>query len=272
VATPAENTAAKAYSFNSFLGIWFHFAVTRDSGNIRFFIDGTMVTTSLPVFSIPGTIGSSSDLLNIGGVGTGDTGNSVYKSLVGYLTNFRWIKGTALYTTDFPKPTAELQPITNTRLLLLVNNEAQNPSGLPPLSDPTRQTIRDSSVNNYVVTRNPTAPNGNVAWSPSEYPLFTSPFGKANAIDGNNNTIMVGATRKDIPNSGAKFIITTNFQNTATQISTLRIQNIPSTSNFMRGSGFGNNEMTSTLLRVGENNAYFSTIYLNNNLTQSFFF
>jgi len=40
----------------------------------------------------------------------------------GHMSNFRVVGGTALYTTDFTPPTAELSAVANTRLLTLQDN------------------------------------------------------------------------------------------------------------------------------------------------------
>jgi len=36
-----------------------------------------------------------------------------------YLTNFHWVKGTALYTANFSTPKTPISPVANTKLLLL---------------------------------------------------------------------------------------------------------------------------------------------------------
>jgi hypothetical protein len=254
--------------FSEFLGSWVHLAICRSGTTLRCFVNGVLRGQH----TVVGSIGSAAEPLHIGGVGPNDAeyvqGPSVFKSVTGSLTNFRWINGSALYTAAFSPPTAELTPVPNTRLLLLANNQSQNP--------PIVGTIQDSSGTGKVVTRNPSAPTNNVVWTAVS--AFPSPYGKANATDGNPNTIMVGALSCNAPDTNAKYTITTGFT-AGTTISTLRIQNIPASSNFMRGSGFGNNEMTSTLLRTvnayTESNVtveYFSTIYLNSTTLQTFFF
>lgn len=57
----------------------------------------------------------------------------------GYLSNFRIVKGTALYTSNFTPPNQPLDVIANTSILLLANN------GNP---------YKDSSSNNFTTTRN----------------------------------------------------------------------------------------------------------------------
>jgi len=98
---------------------------------------------------------SASDLaqpLYIGSYGAGPL-----DYLNGYLSNFRIVKGTAVYTSNFTPPTAPLTAITNTSLLTCQSNR-----------------FVDNSTNNFAITRNgdvrvtpfsPFAPSA--AYSPS---------------------------------------------------------------------------------------------------------
>ena len=93
------------------LNTWVHYALTRDSdNNMRWFIDGKLKSTN----SVSSTVGST-DTLYIGR--KDNSANHVN----GYISNFRILKGTALYTSDFTVPTHELQPIGDT-VLLCCNN------------------------------------------------------------------------------------------------------------------------------------------------------
>lgn len=89
---------------------WQHFAICRASGTTRMFLDGVQVGTNYtdsnnyPAGSL--RIGTSND---------GATSSSRY--FAGYISNLRVIVGTALYTANFTKPSAELTAVTNTRLL-----------------------------------------------------------------------------------------------------------------------------------------------------------
>jgi hypothetical protein len=83
---------------------WYHLAFARDgSNNMRAFIDGTQVVTGVKTDDI--TIGSNA--LQIGNMGPSLTRR--FKG--GYISNVRIVKGTALYTSTFTKPTA---PLTTT--------------------------------------------------------------------------------------------------------------------------------------------------------------
>jgi hypothetical protein len=72
----------------------------------------------------------------IGGAGDGYPVN-------GYMSNYRVVKGTAVYTTTFTPPSEPLTAIANTSLLTLQNNQSVNNS-----------VFLDNSTNNFFVTRN----------------------------------------------------------------------------------------------------------------------
>lgn len=93
-------------------GTWYHYALVRNGTTVNLYRDGTSV--------INGT--SNADLTNAGGfaigyaVGsTGSTGPGVR----GYISCLRVVKGTAVYTGNFSKPTSPPTAISGTSLLLL---------------------------------------------------------------------------------------------------------------------------------------------------------
>jgi hypothetical protein len=109
---------------------WYHIAVTRLSGIVRVFVNGvsgtpTSNTTDLTNVSYTPTIGSYS--------------HAVYGLWNGYISNFRYVKGTAVYTTAFTPPTTPLTAITNTSLLTCQSNR-----------------FCDNSTNNFALTVNGT--------------------------------------------------------------------------------------------------------------------
>ena len=96
---------------------WQHIALVRSgsgSNNITLYVNGVANGTTTSTVTITGTsnnwwIGASGD----------DLANSYIN---GYMSNFRVLKGTALYTGNFTPPTAPLTAITNTQLLLNYTN------------------------------------------------------------------------------------------------------------------------------------------------------
>jgi len=95
---------------NDRLNTWTHIAVTRSGSTTRMFINGNLESTSTTVW-------------------TAQTGNNWYIGdrppnavsaqypLTGLISNYRIIKGTALYTSNFTVSSSPLTDITNTKLL-----------------------------------------------------------------------------------------------------------------------------------------------------------
>lgn len=132
---------------------WTHMALTRSLGNLRFFVDGSILNT----YSITQNLNNSNTLA----IGT--------NSYNGSLASFRWTKGTALYgATNFTIPLRPLEVSTNTKLLLQTTN----------MSDPFYDS---SGLGKYpVYSTQVTYPNfvkGNaVDGNPSTYTIGPSTF------------------------------------------------------------------------------------------------
>ncbi len=95
------------------LNTWYHLAFVRNGSTGQIYINGTLSVTNNSITN--GTI--STNTLNVGCEGT-----DVTTLFVGYISNLRIVKGTAVYTTAFTPPTAPLTAITNTTLLLGFTN------------------------------------------------------------------------------------------------------------------------------------------------------
>jgi hypothetical protein len=93
-------------------GSWHHCAVVRNGNTFTLYVNGVSVTSQTTSF----TISSTSRPFYIG---VDNPGNST--DILGYISNLRILKGTALYTSNFTPPTRELQPIGDT-VLLCCNN------------------------------------------------------------------------------------------------------------------------------------------------------
>jgi Concanavalin A-like lectin/glucanases superfamily len=98
---------------------WYHVAVTRI---------GTVATVWVNGQGYGGGASTAYASFNtnnsIFGVGNMGSYNGLVRSWNGYIANFRLIKGTAIYTSNFSVPTTPLTNITNTVLLLSVANSA----------------------------------------------------------------------------------------------------------------------------------------------------
>ena len=96
------------------LNQWNHYALVHDSTNMRLYINGVESLTSTNNF---GT--DSTKTLNIG------HSNSTFGGyFTGNISNFRILRGTALYTSDFTVPTHELEVIGDTVLLCCNNSDS----------------------------------------------------------------------------------------------------------------------------------------------------
>jgi len=128
-----ENSGVRfSYSLTAdgYLNRWLHFAISRNNGTTSIFKNGIQIGASYPDTN---NINNTSTTLSIGQEST-PTANSYFP---GYISNFRILNGTALYTASFTVPTAPLTAIANTSLLTC--NAA---------------TIFDSSTNNFTITNN----------------------------------------------------------------------------------------------------------------------
>ncbi len=108
-----SNKELEGTATNVVNGNWHHIAATRSGSTWKLFYDGTQIDT---LTSSSTSIGNSpADPKIFGGGGSSET-------FRGALSNFRIVKGTAVYTSNFTPPTAELTAITNTVLLLGVGS------------------------------------------------------------------------------------------------------------------------------------------------------
>ena len=96
------------------LNTWYHIAVVRNgTTNFTVYLNGTSIGTF-------NRTGLTSTQLKLGLKSL--TGGNEYFN--GYISNFRYVKGTAVYTSNFTVPTAPLTAITNTQLLLNTANSS----------------------------------------------------------------------------------------------------------------------------------------------------
>lgn len=109
--------------------VWYHVALSRVSGSTKLFVNGTQAGSTYADANdynqgIP-TIGHNAS------AGGGDN------SFPGYISNFRIIKGTGLYTTTFTPSTIPLTAVSGTSLLTCQSN-----------------ILSDASSNAFAITRN----------------------------------------------------------------------------------------------------------------------
>ena len=106
----------------SMLNRWAYIAISRASSTTKLFVDGVQYLS----FS------DSTNYIQASTFYVGRFGESDVYNFNGYMCDFRWVKGTAVYTSAFTPPTAPLTAITNTKLLLnmadgqAIDSAAQN--------------------------------------------------------------------------------------------------------------------------------------------------
>ena len=120
--TPGTITFQAGSSFSPLFGsinvldsTWHHIACVRSGSNGYIFVDGAL-DTSTSAWS-----GNSSGYLSGGEIGRSSffTGDFSDRTFTGYLSNFRVVNGTAVYTSAFTVPNPYLDPIHDTQLLTL---------------------------------------------------------------------------------------------------------------------------------------------------------
>ena len=100
---------------------WNHWAVVRSSGTLRLYINGAQIAS----VSDTTNYSDSSGTMNIGYY----PANGNY--ILGYLSNLRIVKGTAVYTSAFTPSTAPLTAISGTSLLTCQSNRFVDNSASP---------------------------------------------------------------------------------------------------------------------------------------------
>ena len=155
-----------SFTFNN--NTWYHFAVSRQSGTVRCFVNGQQLSLSS---------GSSTNTTTFsdGPLFIGKCRFSPFYYFPGYISNFRIVDGTAFYTSNFSVPTSPLTAISGTSLLT-----CQSGSGA---------TFADNSTNNFTITRTGTPTMTGVATTPPGAVPYAGSFnGSSQSLSLANNT------------------------------------------------------------------------------------
>jgi hypothetical protein len=137
-------------------GQWIHVAGVRNGNNLSCYLNGVLQGT----VSVTGvSLNSSTENVQINGYGT-----STGLVFAGAMSNTRIVKGTAVYTSNFTPPTANLTAISGTSLLTLQN-----------------ATIVDNSTNAFTIT------NTGTVVTYVGYPFYLN-IAKDQSPNGNNWT------------------------------------------------------------------------------------
>lgn len=163
--TGVSSSTYARWSFTPTIGIWYHIAVTRSSNSLTLYINGSSIAG--------GTQTNQSAAITIAYLGVGYSTSYYFK---GYISNFRFVTGTAVYTSNFTPSTSPLTAISNTSLLTCQSNR-----------------FIDNSTNNFTITR-----NGDVSIQPfapfnptEEY--STTTVGGSGYFDGTGDYIVTPA-------------------------------------------------------------------------------
>ena len=124
---PGYSAVGRTYAINA----WYHLAISWNGTNGWLFVNGVIEAT----FTGAGaTVGDGNPFY------IGQYQGQGQPTPLGYISNFRVVKGSAVYTTTFTPPTSALTAISGTQLLLNTTNDAN--------------FLKDSSTNNFTVTNN----------------------------------------------------------------------------------------------------------------------
>jgi len=128
------------YSATITTGVWYHIAGVRSGSTITLYVNGASVGS----YTNANSIGSVSKTVYIGAQET------AIWYVNGYISNFRIVKGTALYTSNFAIPSAPLRNITGTSLLTLQNativDNSSNASTITNVGSATTSTISPTAI------------------------------------------------------------------------------------------------------------------------------
>ena len=175
VFTTGNGVESEISGYKPAVGVWYHMALVRNSGTTTLYINGRKINSATDTTDYIGTY------IVIGGY------HSTSYIFDGKISNFRVVKGTAVYTSSFRPPTEPLTNITNTKLLCCNNssvtgstvtpvtiNSNGNPSASTdsPFDDPAAFTFganEDQNVikcGSYVGNGNADGPEIFLGWEP----------------------------------------------------------------------------------------------------------
>lgn len=156
----SNGTYVSVINLSSYKNQWVHFAICRSSGTTKIFMNGTSIYS----VSDNKDYNSTYDL-----VISNETVQSNSAAFGGYLSYFHWVKGSALYTSNFTVSNTYPSSTANTVLLLNANTFAG--------------TLGSSVVNNNVGTYSIVPTNFS---NPNQQTPYVKPYKPAYS----NNTLV----------------------------------------------------------------------------------
>jgi len=121
-------------ALTGYLNTWAHFAISRVSGQTSVYRNGTQIGST---YADTNNINDSSSTLSIG-----REISAFATYFPGYISNFRIVKGTGVYTGNFATPTKPLTAVTNTVLLISM--------GATPFIDASTNAVTVTNVGTVV--------------------------------------------------------------------------------------------------------------------------
>ncbi len=159
------------------INTWYHIAVVRNSGTITYYIDGTAAGSAVDSTNLSSTP-TNRPILGANAYTTG------WYSLNGYMRDLRIVKGTAVYTSNFTRPTSDLPTISGTTLHTF-----------------NKPYIEDFSSNQYPIQNSGTC--GTERVSPFDYVGYNIGLnGGSVYFDGNGDQLQAANSADLDPSSG----------------------------------------------------------------------
>jgi hypothetical protein len=163
------------------LSIWNHYAFVRTGNVFKLYVNGVAQTQTLTSsIELPPQLTPS--YMQIGNAGG---------PYMGRITNFRIVKGTAVYTTNFTPPTQPLKAISGTSLLLLSGDSSNFLTDRGPNA---------FTITNVGATFSSTSPFASVREAKGNFtmvsggPTYSSANGGSLIFDGNDSITCTGTT------------------------------------------------------------------------------
>jgi hypothetical protein len=108
---------------------WYHIALVRSGTSVKIYVNGVNNGSA----TITSTVGNANNIVTIG---SGTSGGNDRTN--GFISNVRFVKGTAVYTSNFTPPASRLTAVAGTTLLLNTTYDAKY--------------LKDNSTNGVTVT------------------------------------------------------------------------------------------------------------------------
>ena len=158
---------------------WNHYAFVRTGTLFRLYVNGVAQTSTLTSnIDLPQQVG----IMQIG---------NAFGNYYGRITNFRIVKGTAVYTTNFTPSTQPLKAISGTSLLVLASDSANFLIDRGPFAH---------TITNSASTFSSTSPFASVREAKGNFtmvsggPTYSSTNGGSLIFDGNDSITCTGTT------------------------------------------------------------------------------